>query len=70
MMDKMDGNAFYDVFHQEEDFKDIPFIFLTAKSIESENVEALTKGAIDYIYKPFSMEYCKQKLSRLLSFQR
>jgi signal transduction histidine kinase len=70
MMDKMDGNAFYDVFHQEEDFKDIPFIFLTAKSIESENVEALTKGAIDYIYKPFSMEVLQAKVKSIIEFSK
>jgi signal transduction histidine kinase len=70
MMDKMDGNAFYDVFHQEEDFKDIPFIFLTAKSIESENVEALTKGAIDYIYKPFSMEVLQAKVKSVIEFSK
>jgi len=70
MMDKMDGNAFYNIFHQKEDFKDIPFVFLTAKSIESENVEALKKGAIDYIYKPFSMEVLEAKVKSLIEFSR
>jgi signal transduction histidine kinase len=68
MMDKMDGNAFYAAFRQKEEFLDVPFIFLTAKSVESENVEALTKGAIDYVYKPFSMEVLRAKVKSLIEF--
>ena len=68
MMDKMDGNEFYATFHQKEEFKEIPVIFLTAKSLEADNVEALTNGAIDYIYKPFSMDVLQAKVKSLIDF--
>ncbi|MGK7394982.1 MAG: response regulator transcription factor [Candidatus Cyclobacteriaceae bacterium M3_2C_046] len=35
---------------------DIPFIFLTAKSLKEDTIQGLKLGADDYITKPFSME--------------
>ncbi len=35
---------------------DIPIIFLTAKSMKEDVLEGFTRGADDYISKPFSME--------------
>jgi len=36
--------------------KDIPIIFLTAKSLKEDTIEGFRAGADDYITKPFSME--------------
>jgi DNA-binding response OmpR family regulator len=36
--------------------KDIPIIFLTAKSMKEDVLEGFARGADDYISKPFSME--------------
>ncbi len=36
--------------------KDMPVIFLTAKSLKEDVLEGFTRGADDYITKPFSME--------------
>ncbi len=36
--------------------KDMPVIFLTAKSMKEDVLEGFTRGADDYITKPFSME--------------
>jgi two-component system OmpR family response regulator len=35
---------------------DVPFIFLTAKSLKQDRIEGLKIGADDYVTKPFSME--------------
>ncbi len=36
--------------------KEIPMIFLTAKSMKEDTIKGLTIGADDYVTKPFSME--------------
>jgi len=46
--------------------KDIPIIFLTAKSLEQDKIEGFTAGADDYITKPFSMEELLYRLEAIL----
>ena len=46
--------------------KDIPIIFLTAKSMKEDKIKGLTIGADDYITKPFSMEVLELKINAIL----
>jgi len=46
--------------------KDIPIIFLTAKSLKEDIVEGLKLGADDYITKPFSMEELLLRIHAIL----
>jgi DNA-binding response OmpR family regulator len=46
--------------------KQIPIIFLTAKSFQEDMVEGLSIGGDDYITKPFSMEVLLVRLQALL----
>ena len=46
--------------------KDIPIIFLTAKSLEKDKIEGFTAGADDYITKPFSMEELLYRIEAIL----
>lgn len=69
MMDQMNGYLLFKSLQQIEEYKQIPFIFLTAKAIESENIEALKNGAIDYIYKPFSMDVLNAKINSILKHE-
>ena len=55
-MDEMDGYEFFDYIKNNKQFQDIPFIFITAKSEASEKMNALKKGAIDFLYKPFHVD--------------
>jgi signal transduction histidine kinase len=68
MMDEMDGFAFLDTLRNDEKLKAVPFIFLTAKSSDSEKVEGLQKGATAYIAKPFSMDVLKAKIDSMLEY--
>ena len=66
MMDEMDGYEFYDNIKKAGRFNDIPFIFLTAKTTQEEKMKGLEQGAVDYIYKPFSIEELTAKVKSIL----
>lgn len=46
--------------------RDIPVIFLTAKSLEKDKIEGFSAGADDYITKPFSMEELLYRIEAIL----
>lgn len=54
MMPKMDGLQAVEIMRKDEALKNIPIIFLTARSDEKTEVEGLNKGGDDYITKPIS----------------
>lgn len=54
MMPKMDGFTFVRKIRKTD--KDVPIIFLTAKSMKEDSIEGFKSGCDDYIIKPFSIE--------------
>ncbi len=66
MMPEMDGNEFFDRIQGLEDFKNIPFIFLTARASDAERIKGLKSGAIDYINKPFNIEELIIKIENII----
>lgn len=44
----------------------IPVIFLTAMDTEAEVFKGLKSGAVDYITKPFNMDYLKERIETAL----
>lgn len=46
--------------------KNIPTIFLTAKSLEDDVVKGLNLGAVDYITKPFSTRVLLAKINKYI----
>jgi two-component system, OmpR family, alkaline phosphatase synthesis response regulator PhoP len=54
MMPKLDGFEVYKKIRENNRYKDIPIIFLTAKSGEIDEIKGLELGASDYIQKPIS----------------
>lgn len=54
MMPKKDGFTLAREIRESD--KNIPIIFLTAKSMKEDTIEGLKIGADDYLTKPFSME--------------
>ena len=54
MMPEMDGFELYKKIKSGKEFHDIPIIFLTAKSGETDEIKGLDLGASDYIQKPIS----------------
>ena len=53
MMPKMTGIEVLDELNKSEDLKKIPVLMVSAKTATSDIQEALDKGAVDYIKKPF-----------------
>ena len=46
--------------------KNVPIIFLTAKSMKEDTIEGFSAGADDYITKPFSMEELMARVTAVL----
>lgn len=70
MMDEMDGYQLFDKIKNNSDWTDIPFIFLTAKSTINEMLDGLSRGAVDYINKPFDMGLLLAKIRALIEFNQ
>ncbi|MBN1700000.1 MAG: response regulator [Spirochaetales bacterium] len=66
MMDEMDGYALYEALKRKPAFKAVPFIFITARTSQREKIEAIARGAVDYINKPFDIEELAAKISALI----
>jgi len=54
MMPEMNGFELYELIKKNKEYQDIPIIFLTAKSGETDEIKGLNLGASDYIQKPIS----------------
>ena len=54
MMPFLNGYEVLELLRKDDSTKNIPVIMLTAKSFQHEIDEGLTRGAEDYIIKPFS----------------
>ena len=64
MMPEMDG--FTLAREIKKLYPDLPFIFLTAKSLKADMLEGFKTGADDYITKPFDSEVLLYKLKAIL----
>lgn len=63
MMPKKDGFSLARDIRETD--KQIPIIFLTAKSMKEDTIEGLKIGADDYLTKPFSMEELLLRISAI-----
>ncbi len=66
MMPRMDGIEVCDKMREDAELKQIPIIFLTARSDEKTEVEGLNKGADDFITKPISTTKLISKIKAVL----
>ncbi|MEM7574794.1 MAG: ATP-binding protein [Bacteroidota bacterium] len=66
MMPEMDGFAFRAAVNEWEAYRRIPFILLTARSLEADILRGFQLGVDDYITKPFSLPELKARMASLL----
>ncbi|MEL0080938.1 MAG: response regulator transcription factor [bacterium] len=67
MMPKLDGIETCKLIRKESKLQDIPIIFITAKSAESDIVVGHEVGGNDYLIKPISSKVLLAKIKRLLN---
>ena len=70
MMPEMDGFELCTKLRNDLNFSHIPVIFLTAKTMQEDQIKGLKLGAVDYIYKPFNMISLSLKIYNLLTLQK
>ena len=70
MMPLMDGFALCRALKGDPDIDFIPIILLTARAAEDSRVEGLTKGADDYLTKPFSMPELLARIGNLIESRK
>jgi signal transduction histidine kinase/ligand-binding sensor domain-containing protein/DNA-binding response OmpR family regulator len=70
MMPEMDGLELARRIKQETTTSHIPVVVLTAKTDLDTQVEALKRGADDFITKPFSSTYLKARVENILQQRR
>lgn len=64
MLPRMDGFTFAREVRKKD--LQIPLIFLTARSMQTDKIEGFTIGADDYITKPFTMEELELRIQAVL----
>jgi len=69
MMPEMDGYEVCQLLKSQIETKDIPIIFLTAKSQVEDETRGLALGAVDYILKPISPPILKERVKNHLILQ-
>ena len=66
IMDKMDGFTFCSLVRENEKYRSIPFVFVTAKNTLEDKSKALEVGGDDFITKPFNVEELVLKIKGLI----
>lgn len=66
MMDGMDGYDFCKYIRTSEKYKNIPIIFLSAKTEELDKILGLELGGDDYLTKPFSVKELIARMKAVL----
>lgn len=70
MMPQMDGYEVIDKLKENDETKDIPVIFLSAKTESEDVILGFKKGAIDYITKPFKREELLARVETQLKLKK
>lgn len=66
IMDKMDGFTFCQLVREKENYRSLPFVFVTAKNTFEDKSRALEVGGDDFITKPFNVDELILKIKALL----
>ena len=70
VMPRRDGYGLFEYLQSDDNFMDIPFIFLTGRVEMDEKLQALQGGVEDYWLKPFDIEEIGIRLRRMLQKAR
>jgi two-component system, chemotaxis family, chemotaxis protein CheY len=65
-MPEMDGLTFVTQVRSQDEFKDIPILMVTTRSVKDDIIEAMKAGVNNYIVKPFTPETLGEKIGQVL----
>ena len=65
-MPEKDGLTFVHTIRAMEEFKDLPVLMVTTRSVKEDIVTAMKAGVNNYIVKPFTPDTLKQKIDQIL----
>ena len=66
-MPEMDGLAFVNALRSSNEYKSMPVLMVTTRSVKDDIVEALKAGVNNYIVKPFTPDTLKEKIEQVLN---
>ncbi|HKJ40847.1 MAG TPA: two-component regulator propeller domain-containing protein [Sunxiuqinia sp.] len=66
MMPELDGFELVRLLRKHLSTSHIPVVFLTAKTMQEDEIKGLKLGAVDYVYKPFNLVSLKLKIQNIL----
>lgn len=66
-MPEMDGLTFVTTLRSMAEFKDLPILMVTTRSVKEDIVEAMKAGVNSYIVKPFTPDTLKSKIDQILA---
>jgi two-component system chemotaxis response regulator CheY len=66
-MPEMDGMQFVTTLRATDEFKGLPVLMVTTRSVKEDIVEAMKAGVNNYIVKPFTPETLKAKIDQVLA---
>jgi two-component system chemotaxis response regulator CheY len=66
-MPDMDGLTFVINLRSKPEYKTMPILMVTTRSVKDDIVEALKAGVNNYIVKPFTPDTLKEKIEQILA---
>ena len=66
-MPEMDGLTFVATLRSMEEYKHLPVLMVTTRSVKEDIMEAMKAGVNNYIVKPFTPEILKAKIEQILA---
>lgn len=65
-MPEMDGLAFVTQMRSSDEFREMPVLMVTTRSVKEDIIEAMKAGVNNYIVKPFTPETLSEKIGQVL----
>jgi len=65
-MPEMDGLALVTTLRSSDEYKNMPILMVTTRSVKDDILEAMKAGVNNYIVKPFTPDTLKQKIEQIL----
>jgi two-component system chemotaxis response regulator CheY len=66
-MPEMDGLTFVTTLRSMEEYKNLPVLMVTTRSVKEDIMEAMKAGVNNYIVKPFTPDTLKAKIEQILT---